>query len=128
MFLQNLNFDQQRVFLKLANEMILSDNVLTAAEDKLIAEIRLQLPSNIEAAANFGPLETIFSTKKTRCSVLLEIIGIGFVDEEFNKLEQEYVFALGDRLQIDTSEISFLIKWVEKQFNLMKEINSMMGD
>ncbi|MFA7122493.1 MAG: hypothetical protein WC212_00420 [Candidatus Delongbacteria bacterium] len=126
MFLQNLNFEQQRVFLKLANEIIRADGVLSPMEDNLLAELKLQLHANIVPATEIGKLEKIFDTKKSKISVLTEIIGIGFIDNKFDLKEKKYVQKIGKELNLSQDEIKFCINWVDKQFDLMKEIKKRM--
>lgn len=128
MFLQNLNFEQQRAFLKLADEIIKADGILSQQEDKLYAELKLQLPSNIEAANSLDNLKDIFKSKKAKYSVLTELIGISFIDDDFDQKEKNYIFELGQKLKLKKTEINYLIDWVEKQFSLIKEINNKMGE
>jgi len=128
MFLQNLNFEQQRVFLKLADEIIHADGILSAQEDQLFAELKLQLPSNIDVANELGDLNKVFKTKKTRVSVLTEIIGIGYVDGYYDAKERKYVNNLGKKLGFIQKEIDFFTQWIEKQFDSIKEITLKMED
>lgn len=127
MFIQNLNTKQQKVFLALANDLIKADGILEQKELDLLAVLKAQMENGIEADGyELAALATIFDSRKAKYSVMLELIGLGHADEDFDPAEQKFVLDVAEVLGFNQQDVDEVEFWVTRQMSLVAEASMMM--
>ena len=130
MFVQNLNERQQGVLLHYANEVMRVDSRIDAAE--LVAMDMLRNQAGPGVKAEDVPIEALaglFKDRLSRLSFLLELVGMGYANEDFDPTQSELVneiakvFGFHENGTIETIE-----QWVKDQLALMKQAQQLMGD
>lgn len=122
MFVQNLNMKQQSALLYLAHEVAKSDDQLHDAELGIIDTIRAQSCDGVEEKAiTLDELPLIFDSEKAKCSLILELIGVALVNEEYHQNEKKLIDQYANALNIEQNKLFQLEWWVSKQFALIKE-------
>lgn len=129
MFISNLTTTQQSIFLTLANNLIQSDGILAPQEAVLIASIKSQMPSNITAADyTLDSLANFFPGKKEKASTLLELIGLGHADDDFDASEKDFIKQICTSFKITSDELNEMQSWVVRQLSIVRQANEFMED
>lgn len=108
MFLSTLNSEQKQAFLSLAHQFISADGQLASQEQAMLRAMKLEmeLPEDVEFSdSNFSNLAQVFDSKKSRVSVLLEIIGLGYSDNDFHPEEDQIVKKLAEELSFSEDDV-----------------------
>lgn len=122
MFVQNLNAPQQSALLYLAHEVAKADHDFNDSELGILDAIRAQsLEGIMEEAIDLTQLTTVFDTEKAKCSLMLELIGVALINEEYHQNEKKLIDQYADALNIDKNKLVLMEQWVSKQFSLFKE-------
>ena len=128
MFVQYLSERQQGVLLHYAHEMMRADNLVDARELTRLDVLRAQSRPGVEEEdVPIEKLPELFDDRLSRIVLLLELIGMGYVDEKFSPRESELVSKLAEALAIDEEGVMDDIRsWVQRQLLLVKEAHLMM--
>lgn len=128
MFVQYLSERQQGVLLHYAHEMMRADSMVDARELSRLDVLRAQSRPGVEEEdMPIEKLPELFDDRLSRIVLLLELTGMGYVDEKFGPRESELVSKLADALAIDEEGVMDDIKaWVQRQFLLVKEAHQLM--
>lgn len=128
MFVQYLSERQQGVLLHYAHEMMRADSMVDARELSRLDVLRAQSRPGVEEEdMPIEKLSELFDDRLSRIVLLLELTGMGYVDEKFGPRESELVSKLADALAIDEEGVMDDIKaWVQRQFLLVKEAHQLM--
>lgn len=124
MFLNELDLDEKRMFLRLADHLVAANGVVEEQEKNLINQYcsEMGLPMNNE----IDPLpmsEIICFFQKRSESVkrvtIMELLGLGYIDGEYDEVEQSmmksYVSGIGvsdevyEKLRKDVEEYIYLV-------------------
>ncbi len=128
MFITYLSPSQQNVFLTIAQDLIAADGVLATEEQALLNVFKAQIEVGIEPITyELDELNQIFNTQKSKISMLLELIGLGHADHNFDATEQEFVNSIAQALNITESEVAECELWVSRQINLVAEAYELIG-
>ncbi|MCG9714956.1 TerB family tellurite resistance protein [Shewanella insulae] len=127
MFIQKLSKSQQSIFLTLANELMSVDGDISTKEVALLDFYKSQMegdvkPSAYEPSAICG----LFENKTSKIAMLLELIGLGHADGDYDNEEQSFIRKLARMIELDDSDVQQCESWVSKQIALISEANSMM--
>ena len=129
MFLSSLSRTQKEAFLCLAYNVVVSDGDLTVGEEVMMEEMRREM--NIEPA--FTPeyleldgVETTFPDRKSRVSVLIALIQLGYADGAFEIEEQSFIRVLCDAFELSGEDFAFIDNWVKRLIGLQKEAKDFM--
>ena len=88
MFIEYLSERQQSALLHYAYKMMRADKRIEAEEQLLIETLRAQTLPSVEAEdVALADLGDLFEDRLTRMALLLELVGIGYVDDSFNPSE-----------------------------------------
>ena len=124
MFLNELSHDQRRAFLVLARQIIDADDRLTLAEvevlDRLYAETGMDA-ENADAPSAAGDLNFLYPTERTRAVVLVELLMVAFSDGILHPREEQAIFKIASRLQIDQGSWSSILEWAHRYAVLAEE-------
>lgn len=128
MFLRDLTDDQKKAFLVLADKVVHADGNLAEEEKVLIAALTAEmgLASSVPADMDFASAAAAFSDRKSKVAVMLELIGIGHADGDFDKDETEIVKEIMRTFRITPVEFEIMSNWVLRQLALVREADELM--
>lgn len=128
MFIQNLNFEQQCVLLHLAHEVAKADGNLHELQLGMMSILKAQSQHGVEEkVVDIDNLATIFDTDRTKCSLLLELLGVAHANNEYHVNEKDLIAKYANALAVEYTKLQALEYWVEKQMALSAEIEVLLG-
>lgn len=125
MFIEDLTPDQQRALLVLARRVVEADDRLTLKEVEAM-ERRLAV-SSFDREPDYhdaGDLELVFDTRAARVRAVLDLMLVGFVDDEFVDDEQNEVYRVATAFGFDDAEWERLRDWAGRYLDLVGEIDT----
>lgn len=127
MFVELLSERQQSVLLHYAHEMMLADKRIEAKERLLVDSLRAQALPGVEAEdVPIAKLGEVFEDRLTRMALLLELVGVGYVDDSFSHSESALIAEVAGALQIGQDDLDKVESWVGCQFALLSEAYQLM--
>ena len=130
LFVQNLNDRQQCVLLHYADAVMRADNRIDSSELVAIDMLRNQAhPGASPEEVPIDKLGGIFRNRIGRVSFLLELIGIGHVNEDLDPRQSELIERIAEAwdMQADGT-LAAASQWVADQLDLMKRARELMGE
>lgn len=128
MFVQNLNREQQSILLYLAKEIAIADGSSDELQLGMVEILLKQSEDGItEKVISLDELANFFDTEKAKCSLLLELLGIAHANEEYHLSERDLIAQYANNLDVSLDKLNALENWVEKQFALSKEIETLLN-
>ena len=129
MFLHILNDKQKEVFICLAHNVVVSDGELSAGEQSMMRQLcrEIGLPDNF--APHYIPLEgidQIFDTKKSRVTIVIALVRLGYADGAFEIEEQSLLKDICVAFRISDDDFRLIENWVRRLIALEKEASSLM--
>ena len=128
MFVQNLNERQQGVLLHYADEVMRADRKIDAAELMAMDVLRNQVEPGVKAED--VPIELIpglFEDRLSRVSFLLELVGMGYANEDFDSTQSELVNQIAKVFSLhENGTIEAIEKWVQDELAMMKKAQKLM--
>jgi uncharacterized tellurite resistance protein B-like protein len=128
MFVQNLNASQQSALLYLAREVAKADGDLHKLQMGLLQIIKDQSEVGItEQEISLAMLPQVFDDNRVKGSLLLELLGVAYSNNEYNVNEKKLIEQYAQALNINEEQLKKLETWVEKQLALMREIEQLLN-
>jgi len=122
MFISNLSTKQQSVFLSLAKRLIASDGNIAPDETALLETIQQQMPSGVSPSDTaLDTLSTVFECKKSKASMLLELLGLAHADQDYHATEKEFMQQVASACGVSENELRDMESWVVRQLALVSE-------
>lgn len=130
MFVQYLNDRQQGVLLHYAHEMMRVDGAVAGEELALLDVLRDQAQPGVEAEdVPLRELAGIFDDRLTRVAFLLEVVGMGYANRDFDPAESQLAGDLADALGLnEDGTLEGVKSWVQRQLLLVREANQLMEE
>ena len=128
MFVQNLNERQQGVLLHYADEVMRADRKIDAAELMEMDILRNQAEPGVKAEdVPIEALPGLFEDRLSRVSFLLELVGMGYANEDFHPEQSELVNQFARVFGFhENGTIEAIEKWVQDELALMKQAQQLM--
>ena len=128
MFVQNLNERQQGILLHYADEVMRADRKIDAAELMAMDMLRNQAEPGVKAEdVPIEKLPGLFEDRLSRVSFLLELIGMGYANEDFDPKQSELVGRICEAFSFHEDETLDAVEaWVKDQLGLMKNAHKLM--
>ncbi len=128
MFVQNLNAKQQAALLYMAKAVAHADGNMDELQLGMMEILAKQAEAGVkEMVVPLDELPILFDTERSRCSLLLELLGIAHVNNEYHVHEKDLIGQYANILQISPEKLIALEAWVEKQIALSQEIETILG-
>ncbi len=130
MFVQNLNERQQGTLLHYADEVMRADRKIVPAELLAIEMLRNQMKPGVKAEdVPIESLPSVFEDRLSRVSFLLELVGMGYANEDFHPEQSELVNQIARVFAFhENGTVEAIEKWVQDQLALMKQAQQLMED
>ncbi len=127
MFVQYLSERQQAALLHYSIEVMQADNVVDAEENVHLDLLRSQTAPGVEAEdIPISELPVLFEDRPSRIALLLELVGMGLVDEEFTGGESALVGRIAAAFEIGDDDLASVRSWVLRQLELVEEARGLM--
>ncbi len=127
MFLNQLSYQERKMFLNLSVHVAKADNVLEAKEKELISAYcnEMQLPA-VELF-EVVPMETITdyfaqADMHTKKIVLLEILGLAYVDGAYCEAEKNLIKGFVEKIEIPEEDYQKLNELISKYYLMCKDL------
>ena len=128
MFVQNLNERQQGALLHYADEVMRIDGRIDA--DELIAMDILRNQAEPGVNAEDVPIEQLpglFEDRLSRVAFLLELVGMGYANKDFDPKESELVGRVAEVFSFhDDGTMEAIEAWVRDQLTLAEKARQLM--
>jgi len=128
MFISYLNNEQQGQLLSLAEMIMNADGNIAEEEISIINTMKAQCSPDVLTAGkvSISDLATRFSTQPAKVSLLLELIGVAYADDDYHETEKKLIQEIASSLNISFPLLADMESWVKRQFLSMKEVNTFM--
>ena len=120
MFLENLTDGERSAFLGLARTLVHADGTLNGREEQVLGSLTA-IAGEPVAEGTVEDLASAFQTRRAKVSALLELVGIGLIDGEYQPAERAMVAEVAKALGFSESELTEMEKWVVRQVALWDE-------
>ena len=126
MFVQYLNERQQGVLLHYADRVMRVDGAIDAEEMVHIDVLREQAAPGTKAEdLSLEELPQVFEDRSSRVAFLLELVGMGYVNDAFDPRESELVGCVAAAFSLE-SDMDEVESWVRRQLLLTREARELM--
>ena len=126
MFVQYLNERQQGVLLHYADRVMRVDGAIDAEEMVHIDVLREQAAPGTKAEdLPLEELPRVFEDRSSRVAFLLELVGMGYVNDAFDPRESELVGRVAAAFSLE-SDMDDVESWVRRQLLLTREARELM--
>lgn len=125
MFLSTLDTEQKQAFLGLAHKFIAADGQLAPQEKVMLGAMKAEMGLPVDAEVPVTDLSKLlqpFNSKAAKATALLEIIGLGYSDNEFHSEESAFVKHMAEGFKVSEDEILQMESWVVRQIMLTREV------
>lgn len=128
MFVQNLNERQQGVLLHYADEVMRVDRSIDASELMAMDMLRDQAEPGVKAEdVSIEQLSDLFEDRLSRVSFLLELVGMGYVNENFDPRQSALIAQIAKAFSFhEDGTIEAVEGWVTDQLALTKSARQLM--
>lgn len=128
MFVQNLNERQQGVLLHYADEVMRIDGRIDADELMAMDILRNQAEPGVNAEdVPIEQLPGLFEDRLSRVAFLLELVGMGYANKDFDPRESELVGRVADVFSFhDDGTMGAIEAWVRDQLALAEKAKQLM--
>jgi uncharacterized tellurite resistance protein B-like protein len=130
MFLNNLSINQRKVFLGLANRILIIDNSVDAAEIMYLRRICAEMSLSLKDGEEF-PIETldeVFPKEEERRLVIIELMALAQSNEEFHEYEKDFIIKVINAFGIDNSVIDEIELLVKEYFATQKKLANFIAE
>lgn len=122
MFLSELNYKQRKIFLSLAKEILLvDDGIMDYQEEKYLRSLcaEMSLSFHDELVVDKSELNNYFDKIEVKKIILIELIGLGFSNENYHKNQEVYIKRICEIFDI-SSDILKDIEELMKQYQVIQ--------
>lgn len=130
MFLNLLTPREKVAFLALAKKVIISDRVIAPSEETLFKSMQQELElvdyalheeikdeDIVNLPRDIAHLCEEFTSRKSKISALMELIGLGFVDGKFVAQEKKVIYEIAQNFGIKKNETDGYIDWASRLYS-----------
>ncbi len=130
MFVQNLTERQQGVLLHYADEVMRVDSRIDADELLGMDALRSQTEEGVKAEdVPIEQLPGLFEDRLSRVSFMLELVGMGYANEDFDPRQSELIERIAEAFSFhDDGTINAIETWVKDELALVKKAQQLMED
>lgn len=129
MFISNLNLKQQETLFQLAKKIVAIDGIVDEKENLMLDAIKKEMHPNTNVESNHKePLNTIFASKKEVSSLLFELLGLAYADDDYHEEESRFINEIANQLNISKESLYAMENWVQRQLCLSREAIYLMEE
>ena len=131
MFLNLLDEDEKAAFAALAEKMITSDGIVVGREAATLGALKGEMGVGAEAVnstAAVSDLAAVFSDRRSKIVVLLELVGLGYSDTSFCGTERSLVSEVAREMGVGADDLAKLEKWVQGHMEHIRSALALMRE
>ncbi len=124
MFLSDLTELQKAAFYNIAKKLIYSDDILDVNEADLMGKLEreMNMPgSSVPVQENLEESLKTFDSKKSKAVVILELLVLANIDDDFNTEEDGFIKNIADSFGISSIDFSGMKWWAAKKLDVDRE-------
>jgi uncharacterized tellurite resistance protein B-like protein len=124
MFLSSLSYEQRKVFLGLAKEILtVDDGKIDGAEDSYLRAIcaEMSLSFNDEKKVTKKELLQIFDDFKLKKLVLLELVALGYSNMDYDVSQDKYTDEIAELLEVPVGDLRKIEDLLKKYYEIKSE-------
>jgi len=107
MFLNLLNDDEKRAFAALAKEMIESDGIVVGREAATLGALKGEMGITGDSSdTGVAELAAVFTDRRSKIVVLLELIALGYSDTSFSGTERSLASEVAKEVGIGAEDLA----------------------
>ena len=126
MFVHYLDERQQAALLHYAREVMVADSAIDPEESLHMEVLRAQVRPGVQSeAVPIEQLRDLFTDQPSRVILLIELLGMGYADDEFVAQESKMINEIASILK-QTDSLQNIGSWVRRQLSLLKEAHELM--
>ena len=127
MFLNELSNIEKNAFLSLSVHAAKANNILEESEIKIIKEYMNEMnidSFNIEETQSLDEIVNVFknSENKHKKICVLELMGLIYIDGEYDNNEQELVDSFVNKIGLDENELRIIHQAIKKYIDALKVV------
>ena len=128
MFVHNLNERQQAVLLHYADEVMRADRSVDASELMAMDMLRDQVEPGVwPEDVPIGQLPGLFEDRVSRVAFLLELVGMGYVNEDFDPRQSDLIAHIARAFAFhEGGTMEAVEAWVRDQLALTNRARQLM--
>lgn len=127
MFVQYLNERQQGALLHYADRMARVDGSVADEELVQLDVLRQQTQPGVKAQdVPLDELAALFDDRVSQIAFLLEVVGMGYANDEFDPAESQLANDLVNALAVGDGVLDEIKSWVTRQLSLFREARQLM--
>ena len=130
MFLHLLSGPEREAFAGLAKHLVGADEDESIAEERALSAMDVELGltiSKVPAAKPTPELLATFETPSTRAAVVLELLGLAYVDGHYHPNETAVIERIAAELGVDEPRLLQMESWVQREMALVTEAEALHG-
>jgi hypothetical protein len=128
-FLNLLDSDEKRAFAELAEKMIEADGLVIDREAAAVAALKAEMGvTDGGEGRSVEALAGVFHSKRSKMAALLELIGLGYSDANFNVNEKSLVDVTARQMGLTRDELAAAEGWVRDHVTLIRRALVLMRD
>ena len=133
MLLKEFDEKQRKLFIQIANQVVMADGVLHENEKKMIEEYRREMLiedySIPEEKVDIKALVSKMGLSERKKRILMfELIGLALCDENYNYQEKEYIENIRIVLNMSEDEMSRVGKFANETIDLYLRLNDYLNE
>ncbi len=133
MLLSMLEETQKEPFLVLAKKCIDSDEIVDMNEAQVFSGMKEEMGLgskvlNLDDGVEIQHLVSVFTTKKSKAIVMLELLKIGLSDGDYSFEERDFIKNISDAMELSSNDLFLMRSWVEKKIKLDAELDKFFED
>ena len=106
----------------------MADGVITVHEDVKMREFQAAFPDVIAEDIPDDILRTVFTARRDKVAVLLELLSVALAERSLNKDDEQFLEKLCIMLGLSQRDLGWMQSWVENMIFLIKQANKFMED
>jgi uncharacterized tellurite resistance protein B-like protein len=130
MFLRHLTPPQRKAFAGLAKHLVGADDDASGAEARALSAMDLELGLSVATVPPAQPtpeLLATFESTTARAAVVIELLGLAYVDGHYDPSETQTIERIATSLGIPENRLLQMENWVLRQMALASEAESLLA-
>ena len=131
MFLSELNYQQRKIFLNLAKEILVADDgVVDYQEEKYLRALcaEMSLSFHDELVVKKSELDNYFDKIEIKKIVLIELVGLSFSNQNYHKNQELYIKNICDIFGVSSDMLKNIEELLKQYQNIQNKIIEFVGE
>ncbi|HTV17926.1 MAG TPA: TerB family tellurite resistance protein [Polyangiaceae bacterium] len=130
MFLHLLKGPEREAFAGLAKHLVGADEDESVAEARALSAMDVELGlsvASVPAASPTPDLLATFESPTARAAVVLELLGLAYVDGHYHPNETQLIESIAAELGVSERRLGQMEDWVQREMSLVTEAEQLIA-